>query len=128
MTDRTEYWARKVLELEVERKSAEMALEEAKRSFRRSLMRSGHDSIVVDGWRLALLAKLPANFHAVTARELSRRAKSAIEAEPGSILPPGRRGEAFYDEDWYQPEEEEEEEPSVCLTISARKDEEMSEE
>lgn len=177
MTDRTEYWARKVLALEVQRKSAEMALDKAKSELHLALVRSGHDSIVVDGWRLrqantptqyvgpeggeaqkflarelaghglygevfsgydargfhALVSRLaeenggvipywlapfvakkkgahsvelPEKFHAVTADELSRRAKAVIEAEPGSILPPGRKGEAFYDEDWYPPKDE----------------------
>ena len=61
MTDRTEYWARKVLELEVERKSAEMALEEAKAELLASLKADGQNQMIIDGWKLKVKTT-PAHF------------------------------------------------------------------
>lgn len=67
MNDRTEYWARKVLELELQRKSAEMALEEAKAELLASLKADGQNQKIIDGWKLKVKTT-PAHFVRVESR------------------------------------------------------------
>ena len=76
MTDRTEYWARKVLALEVERKSAEMALEEAKSELLASLRADGQNQMIIDGWKLRVKTT-PAHF----VRTESKSAQALLNRE-----------------------------------------------
>ena len=76
MTDRTEYWARKVLELEVARKSAEMALEEARAELLASLKEDGQSQMIIDGWKLKVKTT-PAHF----VRTESKSAQTLLNRE-----------------------------------------------